>query len=807
MRWSDWVRDCRHAVRALLRTPGFTLTAVATLALAIGVNAGMFSVINAVLIEPLPYAHADRLVNIVASAPGSDLPPEFGVSSEFYLQYKERSRLLEEVSTYNSFTSTLRVGDRVERIRMSAPTWTLFNTLGASPFIGRLPVAADEDRVVVISYALWQSWFGGDPSVLDHTYSVAGADRTIVGVMGPAFQFPNDGTLLWISTNIRAEGLVPGRFGNPLVARMAPGATPEAVARELTSLASELPARFGGSAAYARIIGQHRAVVRPLAEEMLGDVARSLWVLLAAVAIVLLIACANVANLFMVRAETQHRDFAVRRAIGAGRAQLLRLQMAEAVVIAAVAGVLAVALAYVTLPLVLRAAPAWIPRIGDVAITGRTLLFTLAVALVAAVACGMVPALRASAPDFTRLRAGGRGSTRQRRWGRDALVVAQTALALVLLIGSGLLLRSFWQLKQVNPGYSTTDLFTFQIAPEGPHLPDGPAYARFDLAFLDRLRALPGVESAGIVENMPLDEGTASGRVRPEGSETAAENGALIHATFTAGDYFKTMSIRVLAGRTFDANDHLSALPNVIVSRSAATLLWPGQDAIGRRLQRQGLTTWFTVVGMVDDVLQEDFRHRPDPLIYFPLVGPQPMSWMISSPAYVLKTARAETIAPDVRALVHEVAPEAPMYRIYTMAQLASRSMIQVSFTMVALGVAAALALALGAIGLYGVLSYVVAQRTREIGVRMALGAQSGQVRWMVVAEGTRVVGVGVAIGLIVAVASTRALGSLLFGVRALDAQTFAATSAAMVIVGALASYLPARRASRVDPVVSLRGE
>ncbi len=684
----QWTRDLRHALRALRRAPGFTAMTVGTLGLAIGVNAGMFSVVNKVLLDPLPYPHADRLLFISATAPGSDLPPEFGVAAEFFVQYKEQSRLLEDVSTFNSFTSTMRAGDRVERIRMSQPTNSLFTTLGARPIRGRLPADTDEGRVAVISHALWQSWFGGDEGVVGRTYSISGQDRTVVGIMGPEFTFPSDGTLVWISSTIRAEGITPGRFGQPLVARMAPGATPEAVANELTALARTLPERFGGSANYARLIGQHRAVVRPLEEELFGDVARPLWVLLGAVGIVLLIACANVANLFLVRGEGRQRELAVRRAIGAGRGQLVRVQMSEAIVVAALAGVLALALAHFALRAFVSVAPAGIPRLRDVAMSPMTLLFTLGAAILSALACGALPALRASSADFTRLRDGGRGSTRKRHWARDGLVVGQTALALVLLIGSGLLVRSFWALRAVDPGYDTKDLFTFQIAPEAPHLTDGPAYARFSFQFMDRLRAMPGVESVGLVENIPLNEGTGSVRFRAEGTAAEADGGTLLRMTWAAGDYFKTMGIDVIAGRPFDTNDHLSAQRHVVISRSAAALLWPGQDAIGKRVLRQGLKDWYTVIGVVDDVMQNNFRERPNPLAYFPLVGPTPASWAISSPAYVMKTSRAETIAPDVRAIVREMAPEAPMYRVYTLAGLAGDSMRDVSFTMLTLGVA-----------------------------------------------------------------------------------------------------------------------
>ena len=803
---TGWLTDLRHASRALRRTPGFTVMSVVTLGLAIGVTAGMFSVVKTVLLDPLPFANPDRLVYIAASAPGSDLPPEFGVSTEFLVHYKEHSKLLEDMSFTNSFTSTFRIDDRVERIRMSSPTAAVFSTLGVRPHIGRLP-NADEDRVALISYGMWMSWFGGDRSVLDRKAYVAGDHRTIIGVMEPSFRFPADGTMVWFPTVLRPAGIVPGRFGVPLVGRMAPGATPEQVAAELTTLARQLPARFGGSASYARTIEQHRAVVRPLVDQIVGQVARPLWILFGAVAIVLVIACANVANLFLVRAEGRQRDLAVRRAIGAARSQLIRLQMSEAAAVAALAGLLAVGLAMLTLPIFVRAAPAGVPRLGDVHLDFATLWFTLGLAVLSALACGAVPALRASTPDFTRLREGGRGSTGRRHWGRDGLVVAQTALALVLLIGSALLVRSFWALRDVDPGYDTRDLFTFQIAPEGPSLTDGPSYARFTIDFMERLRQLRGVELVGLVENIPLNEGTASVRYRTERMTGETDTGPLMRVTFSAGDYYKAMGIDVLEGRTFDTSDHLQALPHVIVSKSAAAALWPGESAVGKRVQRQGLNVWYTVIGVVDDVRQTNFREPPNPLVYFPLVGPAPTTWVISSPAYVIKTPRAEEIAAEVRALVREVAPTAPMYRVFTMAGLASDSMVDVSFTMLTLAVAAGLALILGAVGLYGVLSYVVAERTREIGVRMALGARAEQVRLMVVAQGSRVVLVGVAIGLAAALASTRALGGILFGVAPVDTATFVAMSAAMILIGLLASYLPARRASNVDPMVSLRGD
>jgi len=804
---NGWGAELRHAVRTLRRTPGFTATVVGTLGLAIGAIAGVFTVLDRVLLSPLPYGHSDRLVYLAGEAPGSDMKGEFGVAGEFLLQYRE-ARLVEDVAVYGSpVTQSLRVGDRVERIRMAFATNSLYSTLGAQPAIGRLPVKEDESRVVVISDALWRSWFGSDPSVLGRTYEIAGATRTIVGVMRPEFRFPNDGALLWLPIEVRAEGLQPGRFGMSMIGRLAPGADRDAAAAELTTLAQRLPERFGGSPGYARMIEKHRAVVRPLLDQLLGPAARSLWILFAAAGIVLLIACVNVANLFMVRAEARQRDLAVRRAIGASRSELVRLQMGEALVAALLAGVLAVALARISLPALLRAAPPGIPRLDEVSISAGTLLFTLLAAVLSGVACGGAAALRGASPDFARLREGGRGSTGRRRWTRDGLVAAQTAMALVLLIGAGLLTRSFLALRGVDPGYDTRDVFTFQFAPEQPALKDGPSWARFHLDFLDRLRALPGVTSVGLVENVPLNEGTAGERFRSEDMPEGPDSGRRLNLTFAAGDYFRTMAIDVVDGRPFETADHTSALGNVVISRSVAKLLWPGQRAVGRRLQQQGTPHWHTVVGVVEDVMQYGFRDTPQALVYYPLVGPKPTSWTVTTPAYVIKTARAEVIAPDVRALIREVAPEAPMYRVFTMAGLAADSMIQLSFTLLTLGIVSALALFLGAVGLYGVLSCVVAERTREIGVRMALGATAGAVRRMVVAQGARVVALGVAIGLAAAFVATRALGGLLYGVAAVDGPTFAAMAALMLGIGGLAAYVPAHRASRVDPCESLRSD
>jgi putative ABC transport system permease protein len=802
----DWIRDLYFAYRSLRRTPGFAVTAVGMLGLAIGVSAAIFSVVQKVLLDPLPYPDPDQLVFVAASAPGSDFPEEFPVAAEFYFDYRDQTDLLEDVGAFNSFTATLRVDDRVERVRMSVPTPSMFTTLGVTPILGRLPVIEDGQEVAVISHAAWLDWFGGDPSVIGQSYEVMSESRTVIGVMGPGFGFPTDGVLVWVPNDIRNEGLTPGRFGVSLVARLAPGVEMQTLVERLQVVASRFPEKYGGSANYARLMEQHRPVVRPLEQELVGFVAAPLKVLLGAVLMVLRIACANVTNLFLVRAERRQRDLAVRRAIGAGWAQLVRLQMAEAVLLATLAGGLAVLLAWIGLPLLVGATPAEVPRLGEVALSGPTLLFIFAACGFAGLVCGIPPALRAAGARTGTLRDGSRGATRRSHWGRDALVVLQTSLALVLLVGSGLLLRSFQELRRVDPGYDVEDVFTFQMAIEDePGMDDAVSMARFNLNFMDQLRALPGVESVGIVENVPLNEGVGTADFITEDMLAEEDGGVQIGRTWSAGDYFETMGIALMRGRIFEDAEQLENPGSVIVSEAAAQLLWPGENPLGRRLQWPALGKWETVVGVVEDVMQNSLRDEVQPMVYFPFVGQDPEAWAFSSPAFVIKTGRAETIAPEVRAMVRREAPSAPMYRIYTLAGLASDSMVELSFTMLALGLASALAMLLGTVGLYGVLSFVVAERTREIGVRMALGAQADRVRRMVVAQGIRVVILGVGLGLVAAVGLTRSLRSLLFGVGAVDVTTFVVVSATMIVVGMVASYLPARRASNVDLVESLR--
>jgi putative ABC transport system permease protein len=554
---------------------------------------------------------------------------------------------------------------------------------------------------------------------------------------------------------------------------------------------------------------RHRPVVKALREQLVGAIATPLWILLGTVGIVFLIACANVASLFTVRAENRRRDLVVRRALGAGRAALVRSQLAEALLLAAAGCAAGALIAWAGVPLLVRAAPdavaggftsAPIPGLATAGLDLTALLFAVGISILAAGAFGLLPALRFSGPGLGSIQQAGRGIVGRKTFTREALVVVQTASAVILLVGSALLMRSFWRLSNVDAGYSTKDIFTFQIAANRPDLNNRAAMSRFQYEFMDRLKAVPGVESVGYITMLPLDEGADAGNVTTQKIAASGAEAPRVRVGGAGGAYFQTMGIELKKGRYFERVEEEQGMPFVIISESAAGVLFPGEDPIDKQLQPVGGQTWYSVIGVVEDVLIDDLRRAsPEPTVYLPAVS--------ASPAYVMKSTRAEHLEPEVRAIIREVLPLSPMYRIFTMKRLAANAMAGLSFTMLMVSIAAVLALVLGAVGLYGVLSYGVSRRAQEIGVRMALGARANSVRWMFVWQGGRVALLGVVVGGLAAAGLTRYIQTLLFGVERLDLIAFAGMSVVMLTVALLASYIPARRASRVDPVIALRSE
>ena len=805
-----WIRDFRHAARGLARAPGFTLIVVATLALAIGANTAIFSVVKVVLLEPLPFPHADRLVQIAGTAPGTDQPEELGVPDELYVEYRESVPGLEDLGLYGTGSSTTRAEGQVDQLFVTQATPSFFTTLGAQPLHGRLPTDEDNNRVVVLSHWLWRTWFGSDVNVIGRSYYFAGETRSVIGIMKPEFRFPDERVAFWVPVVIRAAQVTPGGFGPSVVARMAPGTDRAVLMAQLAPLARRVQQRLGGPAPYVRIMERHGPVVKPLREQLVGKIATPLWILLGTVGIVFLIACANVANLFTVRAESRRTDLAVRRALGAGRGDLVRSQVTEALLLAAAGGTAGALIAWAGVPLLVRAAPdavaggfggAPIPGLAGAGLDPIALLFTVGISLLAGCIFGLLPAFSFSGARLGSVLHAGRGIVGRRTLTRDALVVVQTASALVLLVASALLMRSFWQLSHIDTGYDTKNIFTFQIAAGGPDLNNRAAVSRFQYAFMDRLKALPGVESVGFITTLPLDEGAGSQNITTPGIEASGAEAPLVRVAAAGGAYFQTMGIELLRGRYFERVEEEQGIPNVIISKSAAALLFRDEDPISKQVRpAAGSQPWFNVIGVVEDVKVDDLRREsPDPMVYLPGAS--------TSPAYVLKSSRADQLAPEVRTIIREVVPQSPMYRIFTMEGLAAKATASLSFTMLMVSIAAVLALILGAVGLYGVLSYRVTQRAREIGVRIALGAEAKTVRWMFVWQGGQVALLGVIVGALAALGLTTYIQTLLFGVKRLDVTAFAGMSGVMLVVALLASYLPARRASRVDPVVALRTE
>jgi predicted permease len=800
-----WIRDLKHAARSLRRAPGFTLTVVTTLALAIGASAAIFSVVNAVLLRPLPFPNADRLVYIGGTAPGTDQPAEFGVADELYFEYRDSAPGIEDIALYGTGSSTTRAEGHVDQLFLTNATPSFFTTLGVQPLHGRLPTDQDTAQVVVISHWLWQSWFGSKLDVIGKSYSFAGQNREVIGIMKPEFRFPDERTAFWIPFPIRAAQVTPGGFGPNAVARLKPGTGRATLLAQLEPLARRVQQRLGGPAPYVRIMERHRPIVKPLKDQLVGAIATPLWILLGTVGIVFLIACANVANLFTVRAENRRRDLVVRRALGAGRFDLLRSQMAESFLLAAAGGVTGALIAWAGVPALVRAAPdavaggfggAPIPGLATAGLNLTALLFTAGISILAACAFGVLPALHFSGSRLGSLQQVGRGVVGSRSFTRDALVVLQTASALVLLVGSALLMRSFWQLGDVDTGYDTKNIFTFQIAPNRPEFKDRTAVSQFQYAFMDKLKALPGVESVGFITTLPLDA------IPPPAIIASGAEAPLVRVAGAGGAYFQTMGIELKKGRFFERMEEERGIQNVLISEAAAAILFPNDDPLQKQVRPAAATgdSWFTVIGVVENVLVDDLRRTtPEPMVYLPGVS--------TSPAYVLRSTRANQLEPEVRAIIREMIPESPMYRIFTMERLAANAMAGLSFTMLMVSIAAALALVLGAVGLYGVLSYRAAKRAQEIGLRMALGAEAKTVRRMFVRQGAQVAILGVVVGALAAIVLTSYIQTLLFNVQRFDAIAFAGMSAVMLLVALLASYIPALRASRVSPVIALRSE
>jgi predicted permease len=814
------MRDLRHALRSLGRAPRFTAVAVLTLALGVGTNTAIFSVVNGILLEPLDFPDSGELVNVWSTAPGLGYD-QFPLSPDVFFFYQQESPAFRSMGIYQGTVANLTEAGEPERLQGTQTSASLFTTLGVTPVLGRIWSAEEDlpeaDPVVLLSHGLWTRRFAGDASVVGRTIRMDGVAREVVGVMPEGFDFP-DRREFWIPLDMNPESPVQGSFGWNGVARLSAGVTPAGAQAQLAQVFERFVDGMrgadgvDGSETYVAFLenGRYQPLVQSLKEDLVGDLEQPLWILLGTVGFVLLIVCANVANLVLIRAEGRRREIAVRVAMGASRGSLARHLLSESVVIAAAGAALGLALAWIGVPLALEQAPPELPRLDDVGIDGTVLIFTAALAAISTMLFGAAPLVHSSRPSMLgALKQGGRGSTARQR-GRKLLVVAQTSLALVLLVGSGLLVRSFREILNSDMGFDPSERLTFGVFLTESRYPTDTDVAAFHERMRERLSAVPGVLSVGVTSELPL-AGAVSGTAHLI-EDQPTEPGQLppmIHYGYAGPNYIETMGMQLLQGRTITPADQSDLNRVILVSQTVADRFWPGGNALGKRMRPAGDTmSWYQVVGVVAPVVQEGVREEVRPFVYYPMgSGAGERLGDYRGASYVVQAESPTELIPAVRAAVWELDPDLPLADIRTYDDIVAESVVQLSFTMLTLGVAALLSLVLGAVGLYGVLSYAVEQRTQEIGVRMALGAEAGQVLGMVVRDGAATQLFGLVLGLLGAAGLTRLLQGMLYGVQPLDPITFAGTTLLLLAVGLLAAYLPARRAARVDPTVSMRAE
>jgi putative ABC transport system permease protein len=811
------LNEFRFAIRGLARTPGFTVVAVITLALGIGATTAVFTLVDSVLLRALPYPESDRILAIRHEGRGGE--DQLPMSTGLYLLYRDHARSLSAIALQGNAVMNITGENDAERVTGASVTPSIHDVLRTMPALGRRLLETDgeqgADPVVVLSHAYWQSRFGGDPSVLNTTLVMNGVSRQIVGVMPRGFAYPDADARFWIPVTIDPANAPLGAFGLNGIARMADGVTIETVRADVAGIIGrleELAPEAGPVVSFLREV-RITGLVDTLKEVIVGDVGRVMWTLLGMVAFVLLIACANVANLLLVRAESRQRELAVRQALGAGRAAIARPFLAESLALGAAGGTLGVAVAALAVRTTTALAPADLPRMSEVGIDPRVLAFTAAVSLLAALAFGMFPILRYGRGDLSgALKEGGvRGGTagRDRHRVRNTLVVAQVMLALVLLIGSGLMFRSFIALMAVDPGFEQEGILAVQLSVPTGEVAEPTAVADFYRQLRDRLAAHRGVQSVGAGSTVPLggqlsfiahsiaDYPTGPDELPPLAFVTQADVG-----------YFETLNIPIVEGRSLTTTDGAPQFRGVVVSRAYAQRWWPNGSAIGRQIEFGPGGAW-EIVGVTENVRNRGLQEDPEEIVYLPMqVGPADAPQVSRTRELVIRVQGDPAVfLPVVRREVNELNPRIPLANPRTMREIMRVAAAETSFTMAVLGSASVVALLLGLIGIYGVVSYIVTQRTREIGVRMALGAQRSGVRGLVVRHGLVLGGVGVVAGLVLALIASRLIESLLFGVSARDPLTYGAVAVSLLAIAGVASWIPAQRAASVDPAIALRQE
>jgi putative ABC transport system permease protein len=816
----------RYLVRRLIRAPGFTAITVVTLAIGIGANTAIFSVVNTVLLRPLPYADPDRLVSVWLSAPGMNLPHMQSASPAEYFTFREEGRAFDKIGFWDPEMATVTgEGDPEEVAGLDVSEDTL-PVLGVQPMLGRWFTHQDDSpqgpETAILSYELWQRRFRGSRSAIGKSIVVDGLPRQVIGVMPRGFRFLDLKPALFLPLHLDRSKVLLGDFSYRMTARLKPGfglAQANAdVARMLPLMNRKFPAPPGFS---SKMLDQAHIGpdVTPLKQSLVGDVGSVLWLLMGTIGMVLLIACANVANLMLVRAEGRQQELAIRAALGAGWRDIARNLLVESVTLGILGGVLGIGFAYGCLRLLVALAPANLPRLDEISIDGHVLLFTLAVSLAAGFLFGVIPVLRhARAPLIPGLRDGGRGLSqgRQRHRTRDALVVVQVALALVLLISSGLMIRTFAAMNRVEPGFTRPgEILTMGIGIPEALMKDDEAVARQEQEILQKLGEIPGVAAAGAVSSMTMDGNFNNNPIFAE-DRTYAEGvmPALHRFKFISPGFFRMVGRRMVAGRDYTWTDITDKRPVIMVSETLAREYWRNPAAaVGKRIRESPKSEWREIIGVVGDERDDGLNQKAPGIVYWPYFlkeffggsGSPVRRFLV----FGVRSPRTGTsgFLQEVQRAVWSVNPNLPLINPRTEEEIARRSMARTSFTLVMLALAGGMALLLGLVGIYGVVSYSVSQRTREIGIRLALGAQEQVVTRMFLRHALALTGIGVFFGLAAASGLARLLSSLLFDVQPIDPVTYAGVAAGLVIAALVASYVPARRVMDVDPAEALRAE
>ena len=823
--------DFRLALRRLRRSPGFAATVLLTLAIGIGANTAVFTVINRVLLRPLPYPNPDRLVALWLNAPGAGGLANFSnglqLSPSMYLTFAEHNRTFQSMGLWLPNTANVTGLAQPEWVQTVQVSDGVLESLEVPPVLGRWFSHDDQDprgaKTVMLSHGYWQRRFGGERSVIGRSIQVDAQTRTIVGVMPRGFRVVDRDFDLLVPFSIDRSQLKLAPFCCNGIGRLKPGITlteADADIARLLPLWMDSWSNGPGTNPHVYEIWRIAPQFKSLKQQVIGNIGSVLWVVMGTVGLVMLIACTNVANLLLVRAEARHQELSIRAALGAGRARIVREILLESMVLAFIGGLIAMAVAQAGLRLLVALGPADLPRLGEVSLDSTSLAFTLVLSLISGLLFGSVPALRyaGSRPSLTLAASTRTASTgRSRQRARNAMVVAQVAMALVLLFSALLMIRTFAALRNVDPGFSdAAHVQTVSIWIPDLLVPDPQMVVRTENDVTDKLRSIPGVASVGFAASVPMDGSDPNwDEIRVEGKNYQGGEPPLRLFNYVSPGYFKTMGTRLVAGRDFTWSDIYGLRPFIVVSDNFARESWGSASAaVGKRVRQFTKMPWQEVIGVAEDVHVHGVDDKAPAIVYWPalLNSPYTQQPTIDASRFVTFAIRGDRTGTagflgQVQRAVWSVNSNLPLASVQTMQDLYDKSMARTSFTLVMLGIAATMALALGVIGIYGVISYAVAQRAREIGIRLALGARKGELRWMFVRSALVLTGIGVVIGLGAAAAVASLMRALLFGVSPLDPLSFAAVPLILAVAAALASFLPACRVASVNPADTLRVE